>query len=255
LERAAGTLTALDVANGKTVPVTNYMADPVEMKLLHMITGDPKRTASLALFANPDFWLDSSLPTSCGTKVLTCEPAGGDAWNHGDVAPEINTTWLGLVGPGVEHQGVNNSLWSDHTDIQPTMMELLRLRDDYTPDGRVLTEVIKPGALPRAMRIDTRLLVKLGDSFSQINAAVGAFGMDTLRASTVALRSDAPKDATYTKIENDLIKLGSERDAIVTLMKSELYGAAFGGHPLNVKEANGLLAAANGLLAQAAALA
>ena len=184
-----------------------------------------------------------------------CEPAGGDAWNHGDVAPDINTTWLGLVGPGVEHQGVNNSLWSDHTDIQPTMMELLRLRDDYTPDGRVLAEVIKPGALPKAMRIDTGLLVKLGDSFTQVNAAVGAFGMDTLRASTMALRSDSPKDATYTKIENELIKLGSERGAIVTLMKAELYGAAFGGHPLNAKEANGLLAAANGLLAQAAALA
>jgi hypothetical protein len=43
----------------------------------------------------------------------------------GDVAPEINTTWLGLVGPDVRHEGVNNSLWSDHTDIQPTMMGLL----------------------------------------------------------------------------------------------------------------------------------
>jgi hypothetical protein len=62
--------------------------------------------------------------------------------------PEINTTWLGLVGPGVEHQGVDNSLWSDHTGIQPTMIELLRLHDDYQPDGRVLAEVIKPGALP-----------------------------------------------------------------------------------------------------------
>jgi hypothetical protein len=225
------------------------------MRLLHMITGDHKRTATLALFGNPEFWLDSSLPTSCGTKVLTCEPAGGDAWNHGDVAPEINTTWLGLVGPGVEHQGVNNSLWSDHTDIQPTMMELVRLRDDYTPDGRVLAEVIRPGALPRAMRIDTALLVKLGDSVTRINAAVGTFGLDTLKASTKALASDSPKDATYSKIEDKLSTLGSQRDTLVTAMKAELYGAAFGGHPVNAKEANALLAAANGLLAQAAALA
>ena len=255
LERTAAKLTALDVAHGKTVKLTNYLADTVEMKLLHMITGDPKRTATLALFANPDFWLDSSLPSSCGTKVLVCEPSGGDAWNHGDVAPEINTTWLGLVGPGVEHQGVNNGLWSDHTDIQPTMMELLKLRDDYTPDGRVLTEVIKPSALPRAMRIDTGLLVKLGAAYSQINAAVGAFGLDTLKASTRALASGSPKDATYTKIESELIKLGNERDAIVSLMKTELYGAAFGGHPLNAREANGLIKSANGLLGQAAALA
>jgi hypothetical protein len=214
-----------------------------------------KNIFTLALFGNPEFWLDSSLPTSCGTKVLVCEPAGGDAWNHGDVAPQINTTWLGLAGPGVEHQGVNNSLWSDHTDIQPTMMELLRLRDDYTPDGRVLAEVIKPGALPRAMRIDAALVVKLGDSFTRINAAVGAFGLDTLKASTKALASDSPKDATYTKIENELSTLGDQRDTLVTLMKAELYGAAFGGRPLNAKEANVLIAAANGLLAQAAALA
>ena len=131
LERTAATLTASDLATGKTVPLINYQADPVEMKLLHMITGDPKRTATDALFANPDFWLDSSLPSSCATTALVCEPSGGDAWNHGDVAPEINTTWLGLVGPDVQRQGVNNWLWSDHTDIQPTMMELLGLHDDY----------------------------------------------------------------------------------------------------------------------------
>ena len=58
---------------------------------------------------------------------------------------------LGLVGPDVQRQGVNNWLWSDHTDIQPTMMELLGLRDDYTPDGRALIEVIDPGALPPAV--------------------------------------------------------------------------------------------------------
>jgi hypothetical protein len=125
LERTAATLTASDLATGKTVPLINYQADPVEMKLLHMITGDPRRTATDALFANPDFWLDSSLPSSCARTALVCEPSGGDAWNHGDVAPEINTTWLGLAGPDVQRQGVNNWLWSDHTDIQPTMMELL----------------------------------------------------------------------------------------------------------------------------------
>ncbi len=253
LERTAATLTAADLATGKTVPVTNYLADPVEMKLLHMITGDPKRTGTLALFGNPDFWLDSSLPSSCSAKALVCEPAGGDAWNHGDVAPEINTTWLGLAGPGVSHEGVNNWLWSDHTDIQPTLMELLGLHDDYTPDGRVLGEVIDFGALPSAMREHYGLLVRL-DAYSQINSAVGAFGLLTLQASTKALASSSPGDAAYTAIENALAGLGSERDAIVSQMKTELYGAAFGGQPLDVGEANGLIGAANGLLGQAAAL-
>jgi hypothetical protein len=252
LARAAAKLTAADLATGKTVPVTSYLADPVEMKLLHMITGDPKRTATLALFANPDFWLSSGA-ASCGTSCVS-EPSGGDAWNHGDVAPSINTTWLGLVGPGVAHQGVNDRLWSDHTDIQPTMTELLGLHDDYTPDGRVLSEVISPDALPAAMRAHARLLATLGDAYSRINAAVGAFGLDTLKASTRALASSSPGDVTYNKIENALHKLGGERDAIVSRMKAELYGAAFGGQPLNTAQAEGLIKAANGLLCQAAAL-
>jgi hypothetical protein len=253
LERAAATVTANDLATGKTVKLIRYQADPVEMKLLHMITGDPKRTPTVALFANTDFWLSSG-SASCGTSCVS-EPAGGDAWNHGDVSPQINTTWLGLVGPGVEHQGVNNSLWSDHTDIQPTMMELLRLHDDYQPDGRVLAEVIKPGALPKAMRADTGLLIRLGEVYSQVNAAVGEFGLNTLSASTQALASDSAHDATYGKIENQLVKLGDERDAIASLMKSQLLGAAFAGHRLNTREARGLIQAGEGLLAQSSDLA
>jgi hypothetical protein len=255
LERAAAKLTAKDVATGKTVRVTNYLADPVEMKLLHMITGDPKRTATLALFGNPDFWLDSSLPASCGTKVLTCEPADGDAWNHGDVASKINTTFLGFAGPGVRHLGATGSIWSDHTDIQPTMMELLGLRDDYRPDGRVLAEVIKPSALRASLKTFYPTLVRLGDAFTAINAAVGPFGLDTLRASTIALESSSSGDITYTKLESLLASLGSQRDMLVVGMKTELYGAAFGGKPVDVSKADDLIKAADDLLSSAKALA
>jgi len=252
LERTAAKLTASDVATGKTVRLTNYLADPVEENLLHMVTGDPKRTGTVAMFANPDFWLSSG-PASCGT-TCTSEPSGGDAWNHGDVAPEINTTWLGMVGPGVQHQGVNNGLWSDHTDIQPTMMELLGLHDDYTPDGRVLTELIDRRSLPATAADDGFLLTRLGDAYTQINAAVGEFGLDTLKASTVALASSSPGDATYNRIENALIRLGNERNAIVAQMKDQLYGAEFYGQRLDGREAQRLIQAAGRLLAQAAAL-
>ena len=143
LEQAAAQLKELNLVSGKQVRLTNYLADPVELKLLHMVTADPKRTPSLVLFANDNFWLSSG-PASCGKSCVT-EPAGTDAWNHGDVASRINTTWLGMVGPGVAHLGVDDSTWSDHTNIQPTMMELLGLHDDYTPDGRVLVELFEPG--------------------------------------------------------------------------------------------------------------
>ncbi len=140
LEQAAAKLTGDDLATGtSSVGLTNYMADPVELRILHMVTGDPKRTPSLVLFGNTDFWLSSG-SASCGTSCFS-EPAGTDAWNHGTVGSQINTTWLGMVGPGVAHLGVDSSVWSDHTSIQPTMMALLRLRDDYAPDGRVLGEI------------------------------------------------------------------------------------------------------------------
>jgi hypothetical protein len=261
LEQTAATVTADDLATGKTVKLINYMADPAEMKLLHMVTGDPKRTATVALFANTDFWLSSG-PASCGASCVS-EPSGQDAWNHGDVATEINTTWLGLVGPGVQHQGVNNGLWSDHTDIQPTMMFLLKLHDDYTPDGRVLIEVVTPSALPPAVRHNYGLLVRLGDFYSQINAAVGEFGLDTLKASTVALASSSAGDTTYNAIENVLIKLGNQRDAIVSAMKTVLYGAEFGGGlpataprgaTATAAQSAGLIGAAHRLLATAASV-
>src|SRR5205085_2717186 len=67
----------------------------------------------------------------------------GFAWNHGDVAPDINTTWLGMVGPGVRHLGVDHDVWSDHTDTRVTMMVLLGPKDDYEHEGRALFEVLE----------------------------------------------------------------------------------------------------------------
>jgi hypothetical protein len=215
------------------------MADPVEMKILHMITGDPRRTPSVALFGNTDFWLSSGA-SDCGTSCFS-EPSGGDAWNHGDVAPEINTTWLGLAGPGVSHSGVDNSLWSDHTDIEPTMMALLGLHSDYTPDGRVLVEVMS-GARPDPS------FIRLGEVYSQLNAAVGSFGLDTLKASTTAL---AGGDATYNQIENDLTALGSARDGLVAKMRAVLLGDASPGPGY----AGALITAGEQLLNEAAGLA
>jgi hypothetical protein len=217
-----------------------------------MITGDPKRTPSLALFGNHDFWLSSG-PSKCGTSCFS-EPKGGDAWNHGDVGSQINTTWLGLAGPGIAHQGVNNSTWSDHTDIQPTMLALLGLRDDYTPDGRVLGEVISRAALPPGMRPHPTTLLKLGQVYTQLEAAVGSFGLGTLRGSTQALASHSAGDATYTKLESQLRQLGNSRDVIAGKMRAMLLAAAFSGQPVNVPQANRLIAQGNRLLHSAAKL-
>ncbi len=253
LEQAAARLTGQDLATGQTARLTSYLADPVELRILHMVTGDPKRTPSAVLFGNPDFWLASG-SASCGTSCFT-EPAGGDAWNHGTVSPQINTTWLGMAGPGVARLGVDNSAWSDHTNIQPTMMALLRLRDDYAPDGRVLSEIFTPEALPTGMRAHRAALVRLGQVYTQLEAPVGAFGLATLTASTRALASRSHGDASYTRIERRLQRLGQQRDAVAGQMHALLLGAAFSGRTLNVARAAALIRQGYRLIGEAAILA
>ncbi len=233
--------------------LTNYLADPVELRLLHMVTSDPKRTPSTVLFANTDFWLSSG-SASCGASCVT-EPKGTDAWNHGDVSPQINTTWLGMAGPGVAHLGIDNSAWTDHVNIQPTMMELLGLRDDYVPDGRVDAEVITPSALPPAMRASLPAVLRLGRVYAQINSPVGAFGLDTLRASTRGLASASAGDAVYARTERQLSRLGRARNALAAAMLAELDGAAFHGRPVPAAQARRLIRLGQRLLGQAALLA
>ena len=160
-----------------------------------------------------------------------------------------------MVGPGITHRGPDGALWSDHTEMQPTMMAALGLRDDYQPDGRVLTELLDRSALAASARPHYSLLVRLGQEYSQIEAPVGPFGLDTLRASTRAVASRSPGDRTYTRIERRLASLGNQRDQVGAQMRVLLLGAEFGGRPLNAGQANALIRAADVLLKKAAALA
>ena len=174
-ERATGQLTAVNPYTGNTDQLTQFMADPVELKLLHMITADPARTPTFTWFADPNYFLFTGAP-NCSSPCITFD--NGFAWNHGDISPDINTLWLGMVGPGVQHMGMNSSVWSDHTDIRPTMMELLGLKDDYSHDGRVLFEVLKDSALPPAVRKQLSALISLAQAYKQINAPVASFCPD-----------------------------------------------------------------------------
>lgn len=245
LERATGKLTALNVITGKTDQLTTYLADPVEMRLLHMITADPARTATFTMFADPDYFLFTDVP-NCNSPCTSLD--SGFAWNHGDVAPEVNTTWLGMVGPGVKNLGVVNSVWSDHTDTRVTMLTLLGLKDDYVHDGRTLFEVLDDSALPSSLVQNRALLTQLAQVFKQINAPVGQLGLDSLRVSTTALESNAPGDSTYTQLENKLIAITVVRNKLADAMVSMLEQAEFNGQPINPQQARQLIALGNALL-------
>ncbi len=237
--------TAENSITGNTDTLTKYLADPVEMKLLHMITADPARTPTFTMFADPNYFLFAGAP-NCSSPCVTEQP--GFAWNHGTVSPDINTTWLGMVGPGVRNIGVDNSIWSDHTDIRPTILALLGLKDDYTHDGRVLFEDLYDWAVPQSLRAHRETLIRFAQVYKQINAAVGQLGLSSLRVSTEALESNAANDSTYTQLENQLISINSQRDAIAAQMSALLENAAFNGQSINEQQAKQLIAQGQALL-------
>jgi hypothetical protein len=246
-ERGVGNLTAVNAITGNTDTLTKYLADPVEMKLLHMITADPARTPTFTMFADPNYFLMTGTP-DCSSPCVTEQP--GFAWNHGDVNPDINTTWLGMVGPGIAQGGVDSTTWSDHTDIRPTMMVLLGLKDDYVHDGRVLFEDFQGWAVPPSLKKAGGIVLQLAQVYKQIDACVGQLGLKTLAVSTRALESNASGDSTYTQLENQLSSINNQRDALAAQIIAVLEAAEFNGQPIDQQQAKQLIAQANALLNQ-----
>jgi hypothetical protein len=244
-EHGLAALTALNPITGNTDTISQFMADPVEMKLLHMVTADPARTPTVTMFANPDYFLFAGAP-NCNAPCVTENP--GFAWNHGDVQKDITTTWLGMVGPGVRRQGVDRETWSDHTDIRPTILSLTGLLDDYSHDGRVLAEVMRSGSLPNGIRRNPVAFTLLAQAYKQLNAPLGQFGRTTLATSTKALAGD---DRTYNRLEDRLTSLGSQRDALAAQIIQKLEAAEFGNQPLDWSTTFGLLGQANRLIERA----
>ncbi len=252
LERAASKVTAVNPITGATDKITQFMADPVEMNLLHMITADPARTPTFTLFGNPDYFLFTGA-ANCNSPCVTEQP--GFAWNHGDVQPDIITTWLGMVGPGVAQLGVNNSIWSDHTDVRPTVLALTGLKDDYGHDGRVLVEAMTGYAVPAAVKTSP-LFRQLAQIYKQINAPVGQLGLASLKVSTNALVSGSTADdSKYTQLENSLITLNNQRDALAAQIIGLLEGAEFNNHMFTSQQAMNLINKAQALLNQVNSLA
>jgi hypothetical protein len=256
-ERASGTLFVTNPIDGNTNIIAQEMANPVEFNLLHMQTFDPLRTPSFTIFGNDDYFITGS--TNCGgssTPATSCvAQAPGFAWNHGDVQQEITNTWFAMAGPGVDAAGVDNTTWSDHTDVRPTTLTLLGLKDDYSHEGRALVEKFSDYAQPSGVKKSANF-VALAQALKQINAAVGPFGLATLHASTVAIESgNAQDDSNYTSIESQLTSFGSQRDALVAQIQPLLEAAEFDGTRISDSTAQSLIQQANDLLSNVQAYA
>jgi hypothetical protein len=243
-ERATSALTVTSPISNTVDQLTQDMANPAEFNILHMLTADPLRTPTFTAFANPDYFVQGGAVPGCAgsatpsTACVVESPAF--AWNHGDVQPQITTTWVGFVGPGIlprgldgpdptaEARGVRFGTFSDHTDIRPTMLQVLGLHDDYASDGRVLIEEMTDSALPPALQTGgsgRAAFVHAAQLYKQLNAPVGAFGLATLELSTKALASSSPGDSTYNNLEQLLVSLGNTRDATTAVLRQGLAGA------------------------------
>jgi hypothetical protein len=247
IERATAALTVTNpISVSLGVPaderLVQEMANPTEYKILHMLTADPLRTPTFTAFAQPDYYVQGSstcaMSTTPATACVTQNPAYN--WNHGDVQPQISTTWLGLVGPGVLHRGLDGpdptaeahgvrfGTFGDHTDTRPTILALLDLHDDYASDGRVLVEALRPAVLPPVVRKNLASYIGLAQVYKALMAPVGPFGLATLQVSTVALNAN---DRNYTVLENQLTTTGARRDAAAARLQLILAGPfVTGGH-------------------------
>ena len=255
LEHDVAGLTAFNPYTGGTQQITNYLADPTEEAILHFVNADPARTPTFADFAKPDYFLTPGSPT-CNATVTGIDDNAADcvtqnshfAYDHGDYAAEINSNYVGFAGPGVQRLGVdgwgpsqgpnsagansgqtvvadtnNPGTWTDETDIRPTELYLLGLTDDYTQDGRVISEILSnPNRALAAPGVS-----QLGACYKQLNSSVGQFGNYTLQADTAAIESSTPGDVEYIATDRALASLEKIRDAVALKLKAELNAAAF----------------------------
>ena len=254
------------------------------------MNADPNRTPSFTVWPKGDFFLTSgtgdtrttfdgcpsgTTAANAGTNCVSISNAF--AWDHGYYAPEIDNTWLGLVGPGVANKGVDgrsaadgpssadgansdpqlvtpsddHGTWADETDMRPTLLALTGLKDDYVDDGRVLVEDLtnppdKAGQ-PKFQR--------LALCYKQLNSSVGVFGTDLILADTAALKTGSSSDdSAYDSVLSNIETLGAARDALATKIKNNLFVAEFNNHPIpganDLKDCESVLAQANALAGQ-----
>ncbi len=272
LERDLSSASTYSPIVDQTIPITVNMADQQEETILHMVNADPKREPTFTLFGDPTFYFDNSPACNPSTTPPNTPPGcptqdNGFAWNHGDIQPEIASTWQGWVGPGINHLGETSAIWTDHSDARPTLMTVLGLRDDYDWDGAAIAQIIGSthsgwdpwsrgqSALPWTIRANERGYEDLDAAYKQLDAPFGEFGLQTLDADTTALASNSTNDATYTGMDSQLQTCESQRTGLVAQIQSVLEAAEKGEAPVSSWQAFNLIGQADRLINDANTLA
>jgi arylsulfatase A-like enzyme len=237
LEHDLDALVAVNPMTGKVDKLSKLLADRAEMKLLHMVTASPARTPTFTMFGDDNYFFSNANGGACVLQSDCVFVGPNFAWNHGDFQRDITRTWTAMVGPGVRPLGRHDAVFSDHTDVRPTMLALLGLKDSYVHDGRVLSEWIDQNALPSGIRRHRDNFVELAAVYKQLNAPLGQLG----RASMVyGNRSITGVDSAYARYLTKIADITSQRDSLAGNIKAVLNAAAFGNQPVDENSEDGL---------------
>jgi hypothetical protein len=137
----------------------------------------------------------------------------------------------------VKQLGRDDQVFTDHTDVRPTVMALLGLTDSYVHEGRVVAEFMPDNALPAGIRGARENFVELAQVFKQLNAPKGELG----RASLVwANRSITSSDKVYGRYLNRIADITKDRDQLAGQIRTALDNAAFHNRPVDEHAEDGL---------------
>lgn len=254
LERDVASLVTYNPYKSATENLVDYMVEQSGMNMLHMVTSDAARTPNFVAFQKGDYYSTASGTSACGDsrglyQYSDCVNIQSSfAWNHGGYQTEITKAWLGLVGPGVNNVGQDDTTWSDHADIRPTMLTLVGLQDTYKHDGRVIVEPLQDAAIPPALATSRADYVALGQAFKAINAPVGDLGLATIKVSHKAVVSNDAGDTTFNNLVSQINGWTATRNSLTQQMNALLSGAAFGGQTIDTTTANNLISQAQSLV-------
>jgi hypothetical protein len=153
--------------------------------------------------------------------------------------------------PGVEHKGngIDSTTWTDHTNLRPTILSLVGLKDDYTDDGHVIVQALDKPSIPKGLKASN--IGDLEQADEQLNAPFGDYAKDTLAASTFALKGT---DTEYSNFVSDLGGFEPGREALAQTIRDALFNAAFNGGTITNAQATNWINQANGYISDAAGL-
>ncbi len=254
-ERFFATLQYPNFYTGLSNIVVPVLADDQLQRMLHIVTADPYRLPTFMTFSDQNYNV-----SSLGFFVLTVPTDNRYTWLHGTISPEITKAWFGIAGPGVRDDsgkgGLRGDLWSDHTDVRPTLLALLGLKDTYQHQGRALIEVLNSGAVSKSLVAHRNTLICLGQVYKQVNAPMGRLSQAALKSNTVALASGSiADDSVYLASRATMASILTRRNVLVADMEAALSNAAFNNTAIKEQNAQDLIKQGNDLITEVETLA